>query len=253
MGIYNLEYQITSNGVIITGYGGCDHGYQLPNHLDIPSSIEGFPVIEIADYAFYRNSRSSNDSCIDSVEIPNTVTKIGDYAFHWQTIKTLVIPDSVVSVGDNAFNYNDLTTLTIPDSVLTIGDYAFYNNQLTSIIIPDSVTSIGEYAFMRNSLVDITLSNALTTIKVAAFADNNLTELTLPEGITTVERSGFDGNPLELLYASSVSSLGSRAFGDSYIEEHDLTWNGFDFQSITGNLNIFGGAMEHLIILLWRG
>ena len=64
---------------------------------------------------------------IESVEIENGITSIGDYAFEW---------------------CNYLTTITIPDSVTSIGDYAFRGcTGLTSISIPDSVTSIGKSAF----------------------------------------------------------------------------------------------------------
>ena len=59
------------------------------------------------------------------------------------------IPDSVTSIGDGAFyGCSGLTSVSIPDSVTQIGGSAFYGcSGLTSINIPDSVTSIGNYAF----------------------------------------------------------------------------------------------------------
>ncbi len=61
------------------------------------------------------------------------------------------IPDSVTSVGDSAFHdCTSLTSVTIGDSVTTIGEDAFYScDALTSVTIGDSVTTIGEYAFAR--------------------------------------------------------------------------------------------------------
>ena len=69
--------------------------------------------------------------------------------------KYIQIPNSVTSIGDCAFyNCNSLTSITIPDSVTSIRDCAFtYCNNLTSVTIPKSVTSIGNFAFYScNSL-----------------------------------------------------------------------------------------------------
>ena len=59
------------------------------------------------------------------------------------------IPDSVTAIGDRAFGRcNSLTSIEIPDSVTAIGDRAFeYCRSLTSIVIPNSVTAIGNGAF----------------------------------------------------------------------------------------------------------
>ena len=60
---------------------------------------------------------------VTSVEIPNTVTRIGDYAF---------------------YHCYDMASIEIPDAVVTIGQYAFSScSDLASVEIPSSVTSIG--------------------------------------------------------------------------------------------------------------
>jgi len=72
------------------------------------------------------------------------------------------IPDSVTSIGDSAFYYCVyLTDITIPDSVTSIGDYAFYHcASLTNVTIPGSVTSIGSDAFYEcKSLTSIIFFN----------------------------------------------------------------------------------------------
>jgi len=60
-----------------------------------------------------------------------------------------IIPDSVTSIGDSAFHLCDsLTSVVIPNSVTSIGGFAFSGcSSLTSVTIPDSVTSIGNSAF----------------------------------------------------------------------------------------------------------
>ena len=85
-----------------------------------------------------------------SATIPNSVTKIVDYAFeNCSGLTNVTIPASVTSIGYWVFkNCSRLTSVTIPDSVTSIGSQAFSCcSGLTSVTIPCSVTSIGEWAF----------------------------------------------------------------------------------------------------------
>ena len=70
------------------------------------------------------------------IEIPSSVTTIGDYAFYCcRGLTSVSIPSSVTTIGDYAFYCcRGLTSVSIPSSVTTIGDYAFcYCNQLKSV------------------------------------------------------------------------------------------------------------------------
>ncbi len=67
--------------------------------------------------------------------------------------KNTVIPNTVTRIEDYAFiNLSSLTSIEIPNSVTSIGDYALsFCSGLTSIEIPNSVTNIGNYAFYESS------------------------------------------------------------------------------------------------------
>jgi len=85
----------------------------------------------------------------ESFSIPNSVTTIYDRAFYNCTSLTNIeIPNSVTTIGD-AFSFcTGLTSIEIPNSVTSIGSNAFFRcDGLTSIEIPNSVTSIGNKAF----------------------------------------------------------------------------------------------------------
>ena len=90
-------------------------------------------------------------SCkLTSINIPNSVTMIGEYAFNWcKSLTSINIPNSVTTIGEGAFRCCDsLTSINIPNSVTTIGKGAFVGcDSLTSINIPNSVTTIGDGAF----------------------------------------------------------------------------------------------------------
>lgn len=89
--------------------------------------------------------------------IPNSVTSIGAYSFHWGVNLTeIIIPDSVVKIGEKAFsNCENLNNITIPDSVTSIGKDAFYlHGKLTTVYRPISAT--WTYNFGSNiSVIDV--------------------------------------------------------------------------------------------------
>ena len=63
-----------------------------------------------------------------NVEIPNSVTIIGEKAFtECKTLVSVTIPNSVKSIENNAFSFcTSLKEITLPNSVTSIGDWAFF-------------------------------------------------------------------------------------------------------------------------------
>ena len=71
-----------------------------------------------------------------SITIPDSVTRICNYAFYNCTgLTSVTIGNSVTSIGNSAFyDCSDLTSVTIPNSVTRIDNYAFYGcTSLTEI------------------------------------------------------------------------------------------------------------------------
>ena len=90
-----------------------------------------------------------NGKEVTNLVIPESVTKIGDYAFAGcSSLTSVTIPKTVTSIGHDAFSRcTNLKSVKIPNSVTDIDVGAFYDTPLTSITIPESVTSIGVGAF----------------------------------------------------------------------------------------------------------
>ena len=148
-----------------------------------------------------------------SYSIPNSVTRISNFAFRGCSFLTSVtIPNPVTYIRGDAFNncskmtainvesenttyssengilFNkDKTTIvcypagktettyTIPESVTSIGNYAFFScSGLTTVYIGNSVKKIGDYAFHNCiSLTSVTIPNSVTSIGTDAFSGCN--------------------------------------------------------------------------------
>ena len=102
----------------------------------------GLTSVHISDIAQWCAISFSNDDAN-----PLTYGKI--LYVNGVLVKDLLIPDSVTRIGRYAFSgCSGLTSITIPDSVTSIGERAFIGcSGLTSVAIGNSVTSIGYYAF----------------------------------------------------------------------------------------------------------
>ncbi len=90
------KFIYTTNGeeATLTGYNGNEA------NVTIPSYIDGYKITAIGDDAFSSTS-------VTSVIIPNTVTKIGWFAFkECSALKAVTVPDSVGSIGYSAFPQN---------------------------------------------------------------------------------------------------------------------------------------------------
>ena len=114
--------------------------------LEIPNGI-----IEIDDGAF---NSYPNPLGITSVIIPDSVTTIGNYAFHKNELTSVDIPNSVTTIGVGAFANCKINKLVLPKQGCKILGEAFKENDLTEVYIPKT-TKIYENAFWSNHIVDV--------------------------------------------------------------------------------------------------
>jgi len=206
-------------------FAGCSNLTSV-NYL---GTIEQWCNISFGDSSanplYYAKNLHLNGELVTNLVIPNTVTKIKDYAFYYCTSLTSVtIPDSVTSIGYAAFyGCKSLTNVTIPDSITIIENGAFSScTSLTSVIIPNSVTSIGDGAFYRCSSLEYNeydnayyLGNENNPYLVLIKAkDTSITSCIIHENTKFIHSYAFD-NCYSLTSATignSVTSTGVYAF-----------------------------------------
>lgn len=146
------------------------------------------------------------------------VTEIADEAFKNYYVQTLYMPNTITKIGDEAFyNCTSLESITLSRSLTEIGDEAFHAcNQLTNMDIPSSVTRIGEGAFSSCfSLTSISLLTSLEKIEANTFENcHKLTSIFLPDGVTSIEENAFKNcyimTSVEL--SESLTKIGDSAF-----------------------------------------
>ena len=133
------------------------------------------------------------------INIPDTVTQIGAYAFYRQTALTrVVIPNTVTTIGQCAFQgCSNLESVVCKSGVLTTIAYsAFEGCKMWEIVIPSSVTTIGNYAFKNcTHLLNVYLYHGLITIGQYAFDNCNIyQEIHIPDTVTSIGDGAFAGN-----------------------------------------------------------
>ena len=121
-----------------------------------------------------------NYKILTELEIPSTITSIGNYQFYgFNNLTNITIPKSVTRIGRDAFSYcSSLTSIKLPETITSIGEAVFSScTALTSITIPESVKSIGYRAFDGcSSLISIIIPESVKSIDGYAF--RNCTSLT---------------------------------------------------------------------------
>jgi len=256
-----LPYEIDNTGCIKRFYANENNSVNviIPATYSIDAegkiiSGEAYEVKTIGEYCF------ANNKLIETVFIPDTITKIEECAFYnCSKINTVNISKNIHTVGQTAFEEcPKLTTITkngksgliiddnknlhsffIPNSITKIEEYAFSNwTNLTSIIIGSNIEYIGDYSFSNcGNLSNVDIISSLTYLGNNTFADcEKLTALTtsqitnglcmapnqrlrnfvVPATIQSIKEGFFYGwKQLEELYIPEKTTLIGMIFKDN--------------------------------------
>ena len=216
----DITYRVSSIGE----YAFEDHSDI--NYLSIPSTIKSIGefafidcgnsmTVNIADLGAWCQMELGNihssplssagkvlvcDVETTDIQIPNTVTSIGNYTFYQcRIINSLSIPGSVTSIGSSAFeDCSGLTSISLAYGNVSIGGSAFEGcTGLTKVTIPGSVNVISINSFKNCS----ELVSVISEIQYPSEIDESAFEgvpstvvLQVPKGTKSVYQSmeGWD-------------------------------------------------------------
>lgn len=208
----------------------CTHGENTLNSF-LSGTITDVTAEDLAGVTEIRGRLFNRLTSLESITIPESVTKIGEYAFYFCTaLKEMIIPDSVTSIGEHMCDgCHGLEYVKLSKSLGFIQNYAFNNcRALKTIEMPPTMTSsIGQFAFYEcNALEDITIPEGCTSIGTNAFYRcTSLKSLTIPKTVKSI--GGWNSNMIALklldltAYTEGYSfpSLGSYSNFSSYTFE----------------------------------
>ena len=168
----------------------------------------------------------------DTVIIPETVQKMGNYVFmNCEKIKNIKLPSNLKSIGKTCFQgCISLTGLFIPQSVESIGGGIFADcDALQSVEIEDENNKFifkdgilydvknGILVSAVNSLISekVIVDECTKTIDYYAFADcDNLYEIEIPQGVVNIGEKAFArlDNLKNIDIPDSVTNITTLAF-----------------------------------------
>lgn len=189
-----LDIAVKDPDQVSTGIATATSAFTYVNHGDsieitgfdnsvsdvvIPSEIEGLPVTAISVGAFYL-------STITSIEVPDSVTSIGEMAFLGCTsLKSVKLSTGVAKIDKNAFGscsaLQEIQVAKDNPNFSSLNGVLYSKKQDTLVIypaaktdaaytIPSGVTSVAMYAFSENPYLEtLTIPNSLIKVGDSAF------------------------------------------------------------------------------------
>ena len=169
-------------------------------------------------YEIYKNA-FLNEKEITKVEIPNSVTAIGEASFKGCiSVESLKLSDNLISIGKDSFRgCESLKSIDFPAKLEIIEEYAFTGcHSIKKLVIPGGVEKIGTAAFDSClALYDLTISEGVKEIGSTAFrCCLSLISVTIPHTVRTVGHMAFEDctSLMNLKIGGSVERIGEDAF-----------------------------------------
>ena len=152
-----------------------------------------------------------------TVIIRRTETQIERWGFHdCSSLVTLEIPSTVTLIGEGAFaSCSNLKNIVWPASgLLTIDNYAFYATGVTDITLPDTVSYVGDAAFKGcGFLHSFAMPAHLSVANFGSQAFGGTSALDLPSNIPAQDWAMFNCDGYDnIVIPSAITAIREEAF-----------------------------------------
>lgn len=207
------KYTMDKGKITIIGYYGTEH------NLNIPSKIDGYPVVKIA--GLNGNEWAGLNGTVENIVLPDTLQEIQTGAFSsCYDLRTIRWSSGVKTIPDSCFIYcSKLVSVTNTSGVEKIGGGAFEQcGSLTSISLP-KVKEVGEAAFKRCTSLEKIELPAVEEIDSAgaysgAFFESGVVTVVLGENLREISGGTFEEctSLKNVSFSQKLEKIGWSAF-----------------------------------------
>ena len=212
------EINVSENNPYLSSDNNIVYNKQKSEIVMIPGGLKDISIAEGVEKFTYGSCQ--NNSIVESVYIPLTVTEIEAYSFSGcSSLKKVYLPSNLKKILGFAFgNCTSLESIIIPDNVNYMLSDTFSNSGLRSIDlsnnseltylisrmfesclylkqidIPQNIKKIDGAAFDKcTSLENVTLHEGLETIDIKAFYGcDKLKSINIPKSVTRIDDYAF--------------------------------------------------------------
>lgn len=192
-------------------------GYEVlySGHADVLDDVEMLKIIGPLNSADWMDIKNMNNlKALDLSEAQ--ITEIPNNAFDGKGwINSVILPEGLTRIGDYSFRGTNIRRIYIPSTVTTISQYAFISTPLQYLTFANNsqIETIGQFAFAScSSLQNVNFGNTttLTTIANAAFYNcKSLREIVIPNSVKSMGYAVFqDCSALKkLLFSDGISFI----------------------------------------------
>jgi hypothetical protein len=197
-----------------------------------------FTVTQVGTSAF-------SGCALSGAYLPDSVEYIGTGAFAYcANLESINLPERLESIANYAFFQSGLRSVVLPDSVTQIGWSVFSGaSRLESATIGDGISSLANETFNNcRSLTDVTLTDSITRLENSAFSGcANLTGISLPASLEYIGSSTFSGctGITSISMPASLRAIDSYAFS-ACSGLADINFAGASPPSLNGNTTFLG-------------
>ena len=226
----DFEYTVSKGKATITKYTG------TAQNVTVPSKIGGYPVKEIATYAFYETPGMKSLTFSEGIETLN-----GEALFHCMDLESIHFPSTMIfgEYGDSAESglsnlpskCANLKNITVNESspYVTVQDGVLYSKDMTQLLlypagdsrtvfeIPKGIVRIANSAFEDSSYLNkVTMPDSVDYIGYWAFSGaRSLNEINISKNCTVIGQYAFAHTSLKKLsLPASVEMIVGGAFYD---------------------------------------
>lgn len=216
----SYDYTIIDGEATIVGYTG------KPVYIDIPGFIEGCPVTEVRDNAFY------NCNSLKWIKLPDTVERIGHHSFYaCYELETVELPEGLEEIGMGCFcGCASLSCAELPGTLRVLPDSCFRAcTSLTDVELPMGLETVDKFCFSGcTELRTVETGDCLVNIGERAFYQcREIETIYIPPTVETIgdEALGYDCDGNLLIKQTDLVITGEPCTAaERYARDNGLTF-----------------------------